>query len=318
MKSLALGSAIFIGGEGARMERIIIDTDIGSDVDDAMALALAMRSRELMIEGVTTVYGDVEVRAQLAAELLNLGNRSDVKVYKGLEQTILQNREVWWAGHEGEGVLDPQKEYKIEDMHAVDFIIKAVMENPEEITLVPIGPLTNIAAAIIREPQVAKKVKKIIMMAGVTRLGNNALSLPYIEHNIKCDPEAASVVFGSGAPITMVGLDVTMKVLINNDDKNMLKESGDPLNIALSKLIEKWFEFINMDHSAMHDPLAISLLLDPTLVKTEKAKVIIEYDHRPVTGQTISVLDPNGNVDICLDVESEKFNQILLGKLLKN
>lgn len=300
------------------MERIIIDTDIGSDVDDAMALALAMRSPELLIEGVTTVYGDVEVRAQLAAELLYLGNRSDVKVYKGLEKTILQNREVWWAGHEGDGVLDSGKNYQIEKMHAVDFIIETIMENPGEITLVPIGPLTNIAAAIIREPKVAKNVKQIIMMAGVTRLGDNALSLPYIEHNIKCDPEAAYVVFGSVAPITMVGLDVTMKVLIDNDDKNKLEESGDPLNLALAKLIETWFDFTKKDHSAMHDPLAIALLLDPTLVKTEKAKVSIEYDHRPITGQTIAISDVHGNVDVCIDVESEKFNKLLLERLLQS
>ena len=299
------------------MERIIIDTDIGSDVDDAMALALAMRSTELIIEGVTTVYGDVELRAQLAAKLLDLGNRSDIKVYKGLEQTILHNREVWWAGHEGDGVIDSQSNYQIEETHAVDFIIETVMKNPGEITLVPIGPLTNIAAAIIREPKIVENVKRINMMGGVARIGDNALSLPYIEHNIKCDPEAASLVFGSKAKITMVGLDVTMKVQISEDDKNRLKESGDPLNLALSGLIEKWFDFIESDHSAMHDPLAIALLLDSTLVKTERTKVSVMYDHQSITGQTIAVSDVNGNVDICLDVETERFNQLLLSRLIK-
>lgn len=299
------------------MERVIIDTDIGSDVDDAMALSLAMRSPEIVIEGVTTVYGYVDVKTQMASKLLKLGNRTDVKVYKGLAETILRNRDVWWAKGEGEGVLTEDDVYPVEQQHAVDFIIETIMRNPGEITLIGIGPLTNIAAAIIREPKIIENVKKIVIMGGVVRLGENALSLPYIEHNIKCDPEAASVVFGSGASITMVGLDVTSKVLIKEEDKNRLKDSGDPLNEMLAKMAEKWFRITDSNYSPMHDPLTVSLLIDPTLVKSVKAKIKILYDHNEYTGQTIALLDESGNVDLCIEVDHERFMKLLLNRLLQ-
>lgn len=299
------------------MKKIILDTDIGSDVDDAVALALAMRSPQLTIEGVTTVYGDVQLRAQLAAKLLELGKQAHIKVYAGISQPLLRKREVWWAGHEGEGVLEDRTHYDIENMHAVDFIIETIMDNPGKVTLVPIGPLTNIAAAIIKEPAIIEKVKGIVMMGGVSRLGDSALALPHIEHNIKCDPEAAAVVLESGAPITMVGLDVTMKVSINNQDKNRLTDSGDPLNIALAKLIDKWFSYIRSDQSAMHDPLAIASLLDDTLLKTVQAKVNVEYDQCASTGQTVVLPDSAGKVKVGLDVNSSKFHTLLLNTLLK-
>lgn len=298
------------------MTRLILDTDIASDVDDAMALALAIRSPELTLEGVTTVYGDVRLRARLAKKLLQLGGRDDVPVYAGIEKPLLHNREVWWAGHEGEGVLTAE-EIAFEDAHAVDFMIEKIMSNPGEITLVPIGPLTNIAAAIIREPRVADHVKEIVLMGGVTRLGDNGAELPPIEHNIKCDPEAASLVFSCGAPIVMAGLDVTMKVQITRDEVGLLERSGDPLNSALAKLIDRWLSAIRSDRTAMHDPLAVSLLIDRSLVETKKMNVHVEYDHRHPSGQTVAVLDPNGRVDVCLGVDATRFLRLLIERLVR-
>lgn len=297
--------------------RVIIDTDVGSDIDDAMALALAMKSDEIYIEGVTTVYGDTLLRAKLAKKLLTLGNAEEVKVYPGIELPLLHNREVWMAGHEGDGVLEDYETLEVEAEHGVDFIIRTIMDNPHEITLIPIGPLTNIAAAIIREPKVAENVKEIILMGGVTRLGDNGLKIRQIEHNIKSDPEAASLVFRSQAKITMVGLDVTMKVKFTKSERDQLKASGLPLNDALVKMLDRWFDFIEEDFTLMHDPLTVSLLLDRSLVKTEKVTIEVEYDHRHPTGQTVATYDESGNVDLCLDVDSERFNELLLGVLLK-
>jgi purine nucleosidase len=298
------------------MTRMILDTDIATDVDDAMALALAMRSPELQLEGVTTVYGDVRLRARLAKKLLLLGGRGDVPVYAGIEKPLLHNREIWWPGHEGDGVLTDE-DITFEDVHAVDFIIDRVMANPGQITLVPIGPLTNIAAAIIREPRVAENVKEIVMMGGVTRLGDNGAELPHIEHNIKCDPEAASLVFSCGAPIVMAGLDVTMKVKITRDEVRLLEESGDPLNTALAKLINRWLGVIDLDWTAMHDPLAVSLLIDRSLAATKKMNVHVDYDHRHPSGQTVAVQDPNGRVDVCLDVDAPRFIRMLTDRLVR-
>ena len=298
--------------------RIIIDTDIGSDIDDAMALALAMRSKEVIIEGITTVYGDVNLRAKLAKKLLLLGGRNEVKVFAGINQPLLHNRDIWMAGHEGEGVLTNYDDVTYENGHAVDFIIETIMKNPGEITLIPIGPLTNIAAAIIREPKIVENVKEIVLMGGVTRLGDNALELPKDEHNIRCDPEAAALVFRSGTPIVMVGLDVTYKVTINKNDRDQLEASKDPLNLALVKQLDRWFEFIQEDTTKMHDPLTVSLMIDRNIVKTEKMSIHVDYDHRQMTGQTVAIPDQKGNVEVCLEVDNKKFTRILLERLLPN
>jgi purine nucleosidase len=294
--------------------RVILDTDIGSDPDDAAALSLAMVSPEIQLEGITTVYGDVDTRNRLARKLLQLGGHDDVPIYNGVKESLLLNREVWWAGHEGEGVLEGDEPVQSEG-HAVDFIVKTIMNNPGEITLAAIGPLTNIAVAIIREPEIIRNVKELIIMGGVTRLGDNALELPAIEHNIKCDPEAASVVFSSGAPITMVGLDVTMKVQIGNKEIEELIATNKPLNLALAEVIKRWLKFINMSSTAMHDPLAVALLLDRSLVRTRQMRIKVEFDHRDPSGMTIAMPADDGNVAVCLDVDSERFIELLLNRL---
>jgi purine nucleosidase len=301
------------------MESIILDTDIATDVDDAMALALAIRSPEIDLKGVTTVYGDVKLRARLAKKLLQLGGKEDIPVYAGIEQPLLRNREVWWPGHEGKGVLEDEGEaIRVEEQHAVDFIIETVMANSGQITLVPIGPLTNIAAALIREPLLAQHVKQIILMGGVTRLGDNGDELSPVEHNIKCDPEAASVVFSSKAPIIMVGLDVTMKVSIHRAEQQQLIHSGDPLNFTLGTLIGQWLDVIQQDWTTMHDPLTVSLLIDRSLVSTKRMKVTVDYDHRHPTGTTVAVRDDAGNVEVGLGVDSKRFLAILMARLTNN
>jgi len=290
------------------MARIILDTDIGSDVDDAMALALAMHSEEIQMEGVTTVYGNVELRARMAKKMLQYGGHP--------EETLLDNREIWMAGHEGDGLLAEDDELQYEDRHAVDFIIDSVMSNPGEITLVAIGPLTNIAACLIREPRIAQNVKEIVIMGGVTRLGDNGMHMRIVEHNIVCDPEAASLVFRSGAPILMAGLDVTLKVIITEAERAKLHATGDPLNMALARMIGKWFEFAKEEKSFMHDPLTIALLIDRTLVRTERMNIRVDYDHRPQTGQTIATLDASGNVEVCLDVDHARAVALLMERLV--
>lgn len=296
-------------------KKVIIDTDIGSDIDDAMALALAIKSFEIEIKGITTVYGDVDLRARLAKKLLDLGDCPNIGVYAGIEKPLLRERDVWMAGHEGDGVLDEGEIISYESQHAVDFIIDTIMNAPGEVTLIPIGPLTNIATAIIREPRIADNVKEIILMGGVTRLSKDSLHLPITEHNIHSDPEAASVVFNSSAAITMVGVDVTHQVTIGREHQRQL-ENSTPLNNAIAKQMEKWFDFIEEDITLMHDPLTVSLLLDRNLVKTAKGTISVIYDHRHPTGQTLFTLDQAGNVEVCLEVESEQFLNLLMHKLL--
>ncbi|TJY42156.1 nucleoside hydrolase [Cohnella pontilimi] len=306
---------------GLRQERVIIDTDIGGDPDDATAISLALASPEMMIEGITTVYSDVHYHARRVARLLELAGSRPIPIYHGLNQTLLRNRNVSWTSDSdtqddsGMGDLLDQGSQPPNAGHAVDFIVRSVTNHPGEITLVCIGPLTNIAAAIIMEPRVIRQVKQLIVMGGVTRLGSNGAELYPVEHNIKCDPEAASVVFSSGAPIVMVGLDVTCKVTVSRRETQRLIDSGKPVNAALADVIERWLQRIGEDRTPMHDPLAMALAIDRTLVTTRRMKVQVVYDHREGTGQTVAVADPHGTVEVALDVDADRFLDLLFNRL---
>jgi purine nucleosidase len=203
----------------------------------------------------------------------------------------------------------------IAEQHAVDFIIKTVMNNPGQITLVCIAPLTNIALAMIKEPRIIENVKQIILMGGVARLGVNGGALSYTEYNVQCDPEAASVVFSSNAPILMVGLDVTLRAILTPKEREVLAGINHPLNRELDRLITRWLSFTNRNWCAMHDPLAAALVLDRSLVRTENMRIVVEYDHRHPSGHTIALPDQNGHVEVALDVDTDRFMSMLLNVL---
>lgn len=304
---------------GFAVKPIILDTDIGTDFDDAAALALAMMSREIDLAGVTTVYGNTALRARLAKKLLRLGGRPDVPVYAGCEQTLNGSRRIAWAGHEGEGVLGPG-DGTFDDGDAVDFIVRTVMERPGQVTLVPIGPLTNMAEALRREPRLAGAVKQIVMMGGYARTGSipeeaayYIKSYPY-EYNVKCDPEAAQAVLDSGAPLVMIGLDVTYRVSVHLDEFVRRFRPDHPLHEALHALLARWLAFrhskkplLPKDSTYMHDALAVSVLLDPSIVRTETMRVSVERGDHPMAGYMNAAFDPNGNVQVGVEVDRERF-----------
>lgn len=304
------------------MGPIILDTDIGTDFDDAAALALAMKSGGLQLAGVTTVYGDTALRARLAKKLLRLGGREDVPVYAGCGQTLTGSRKISWAGHEGEGVLGDGEE-TFDDGDAVDFIVQTVMEHPGQATLVTIGPLTNIAAALRREPRLAGTVKQIVMMGGYAQTGKVPEEADYYlkpypyEYNVKCDPEAAAVVLGSGAPIVMTGLDVTYHVSVHLDEFNRFFRPDHQLHQALSALLVRWLAFrhskkplLPKDSTYMHDALAVSVLLDPEIVRTVPMRVSVEQGDHPKAGYMTAIPDRNGNVQVAVDVDRERFSRL--------
>lgn len=312
------------------MERIILDTDIGTDVDDVMAVALAALSPEVKVEGITTVYGDVDLRSRMVVKVLKMLGREDIPVMAGVRDVLLRNREIWWLGHEGEGLLtEEDKELQYDSRHAVDFIIETVMNNPGEITLIAIGPFTNLAIALAREPRIAQAVKQIIVMGGSARLGMNGAELEPSDHNVSRDPESAALVFRSGAPIVMCGYDVTRQVLIREPHIRRLEESPDELNQAMGRMIRIWLKYWKRDYTAMNDPLCVALAFDPTLCKGLMMDVDVEYDHRHPTGRTICTLpdtpwtppeerdiqreDPKTKV--CLEVDSERFINMLLERV---
>lgn len=243
--------------------RVIFDTDIGTDVDDILALAFLLGSPGIRIEGVSTVYGDVALRSRMVQKLFQLRGVDGVPVHSGVGQPLLGLDPVYWPGHEGVGLLNENDDLPAaSDTHAVDFLIKHVLANPGEITLLAVGPLTNVATAVIREPRFAAALKRLVVMGG--RIDVSDTTSGPAEHNIKCDPEAAHTVFASGAPIELVPLDVTLRAVIRQDGVDALRKKGTPYHDTLAGQIARYPGFIARGgRTFLHDPLAAMAVVKP-------------------------------------------------------
>ncbi len=275
-----------------KAQRIILDTDIGDDIDDALALAVALHSPEVELHGVTTVFKNAPRRAVLARHLLQTFGRKKIPVIAGCSKPLLQPFEP------GLGSQFQMLEDDVwnESGHAVDFIVQAarVDEEPDPenlLTLVPIGPLTNIAVALAREPELIPRVR-IVLMGG-------QWSKPAAEWNIVCDPEAAAIVFNSGAEISMVGLDVTMRCCLEAAHIETIAQKAGASAKLLSELIRLWQR--DSQHApVLHDPLALLTLFDDCVkFEDKRIEVALCGEER---GRTIIVEDePNARVAVDVD-----------------
>jgi purine nucleosidase len=269
------------------MRPVIFDTDIGTDVDDILALAVLAKSPELNLIGVTTVYGNTPLRARITKVTCDLMGRSDTAVLIGEKET-LTGRQISWAGHEGYGVPDLDKAEVPATPGAVDYILEAANRFPGELELLATGPLTNIGTAIKRDAASFAKVKHLYLMGG-------AFWLDRPEHNIKCDPEAAKIVFESGIPITAIGLDLTLRVLLEANDVHQIAQLGNGLGALLEDQIMRWWELRNITANHPHDPLAALAMVRPDLFVFENWDVDVTKEGRtegltrlrpPVKGKT--------------------------------
>ena len=302
------------------MKHILLDTDPG--VDDALAFLLAFNSPEIKVEAVTTVVGNVSlVKAHRnALKLMEFLGISDVPVARGAGRPLLREprhaEEVHGETGLGGAVL-PEPKLKSYGKSAVDLILEKVHELGKRLTLVAIGPLTNIAQAIMVEPDLISEVSRLVIMGGafnVTKYGHGNVT-PVAEFNIWHDPLAAKIVFDSGIPLTAVGLDVTTDP-INRLSKDAFYELTRPqtrkarlVSDLCSGMVEKY------DGFSLHDPMAVAVSIDPSLAKTEKHNVSVETQSELTIGQT--VIDRRGTThrggegrpiaDICVYVESERF-----------
>jgi len=279
---------------------VILDTDIGSDIDDAFALALIVNSPELDLLGVTTVSGDTQARARLAAKMLweAGGPWRKVPVYAGQHgkpQPIDQTR---WA-----------KDFTSSALHlsgAVDFLKTEINRRPGSITLITIGELTNVAALLKSDPSLAKKIKLIAMMGGSVARGYGPDSKPEAEWNIKSNPEAAQTVFSSGVPLLVAPLDVTGMLQLDAAGRRRVFTHLTPLTNALTILYHLW----GNETPTLFDPMAVALLVDPSLCETQQ--LAIEVDAQ---GFTRVVEGIPANAKVGMHTDPGKFFEFYLGRV---
>jgi purine nucleosidase len=298
--------------------RTILDTDIGTDVDDCLAIALILGSPELTLEGVTCVYGDVALRGRMVRKLLMLRDIPDIPIRLGASQPLIGLREVYWAGHEGEGLIDGDPDEPFSSEHAVDYLVRTVMTNPGEIHLLAIGPLTNVALAMVKEPRLASNLAHLTIMGGAFR-GPDSASMAIAEHNILCDPEAAHVVLSSGAPMTLVPLDVTTRCSIRPEHVARLRALGDPYHDAVAEQVERYPRFHESGSTFLHDPLAAAVIIQPDLVELTALNVAVETQGRLTSGMTVmrapSDRSPS-TARVALTVDTPRAEEFIASRLL--
>ena len=303
---------------------IILDCDPGHD--DAIALLLALASPELELLGVTTVSGNktLEKTTANAIRVLEHAGRADVPVAAGADRPLLREQFVAAYVH-GESGLDgpslppPQKE--AEPQHAVDFVAERLRESQAPVTLVPVGPLTNIALLLARYPEIHGRIDRIVLMGGAIGLGNVT---PAAEFNIWADPEAAARVFAAGIDLTMIGLEVTHGALMTRADAEQLRANG-----AVGTMVAELFDFFSQFHlrqygtedSPIHDAVAVAHLLDPTLVETQHRHVVVDTQSELCRGRTVVDLVRRGsgepNTHVGVSVDRDRFMSLLLERLAR-
>jgi len=271
--------------------RIIIDTDPG--IDDAMAIFLALRSPELKVEAITPVCGNVPLEFTLpnALRLVEIAGRTDVPVAAGASQPLLRRLATASHVHGANGLAGvdfPEPKIKPVRETAPEIIRRIVRENPGEITLVAVGPLTNVALALRADPELAGMIPAITIMGGSLSGGNIT---PAAEFNLYVDPEAARIVFDANIPLTMVGLDVTHKCLLSEQQIKQLEAANNPVSQAAGKIMRATYERMSKGGEvtviALHDALAVASLIDPGVITRKNYYVEVETEGEWTAGETL-------------------------------
>ncbi len=316
-----------IGRTQCMLERtkIIIDTDPGDDIDDAFALALAAKSPEIEVVGITTVFRNTKARARMTKRLMRFSEREDIPVRAGVNTPFIQKME---------NVLPPELLAKetvdkyglynlpqydnsmdneiISDEHAVDFIIRMAHEYAGQLVLVLIGPFTNAAMAVRKDPSIVECIKEVRLIGGWYQKD-------LTEWNVACDPEAAYMVFTAGWPIYAVGIDITLRCELNKEDVQEFHSLQGNTQNLITQMMDKWFEYYRFNSPVMHDPLVIGTLLEKDIVTfapkyvrvgltgAERGKTIVEPEKN--THNTL--------VQVSVDVKSEHFLHLLKERIFK-
>ena len=308
--------------------KIIIDTDPGQD--DAVAILLALASpEEIDVLGITAVAGNVplSLTQKNARIVCELAGKPDTKVFAGCDTPIA--RKLVTAEHvHGKTGLDgptlPDPEMELADGHAVDFIIDTLRSEPEgTVSLCPLGPLTNIATALTKAPDIASRIQEIVLMGGAYfEVGNIT---PTAEFNIYVDPEAAKIVFACGAPITVMPLDVTHKALVTKPRNDAFRALGTPVGVAVAEMTDFFERFDKEKYGSqgapLHDPCVTAYLIKPELFTGRHINVEIETSSDLTLGMTVAdwwrVSGREPNATFMGDIDADGFFELLTERLAR-
>nr|MDO8133285.1 nucleoside hydrolase [Candidatus Njordarchaeum guaymaensis] len=295
------------------MKKAIIDTDIGlgtrnAEIEDGLAISFAFTmQKELRVEGITTVFGNVVggEAYKNAVNLLGVLGETSNKVAKGAIKP-----------------LKDQSKGEPSAKAAAELITSIVLKQPKEITLICIGPLTNIATALIMEPDLPENVKEVYIMGGAVTVPGNVS--PTAEFNIYSDPVAAKIVFNSKMPITLIPLDVTTKTLFTDKHLEILRSTGGKTLDHICQYVEPWLNLqkqtFKLEGGNLHDPLAVAIAVDNTLAKMEKVFVDVETKGEVTRGMTVAerrtfMKSRTKNMKVCLNVDEPRFMRIFLNAM---
>jgi len=313
--------------EMPQTRKIIIDTDPGQD--DAVAILLALASPELEVLGLTAVAGNVplSLTQKNARKICELAGRPDIKVFAGADRPM-QRRLVTAEEVHGKTGLNgpdlPEPTMALQEQHGVDFIVETLMREPEKsVTLCPLGPLTNIALAMQRQPAIVPRIREIVLMGGGFFEGGNVT--PTAEFNIYVDPQAADIVLTSGVPIVMLPLDATHQALTTAARIDAFRAMGSRVGIATAEMLAFFERFdeekYGTDGGPLHDPCVIAYLLKPDLFSGRFINVSVETVSELTMGMTVAdwwgVTKREKNVTYIRNVDHEGFFALLVERLAK-
>jgi inosine-uridine nucleoside N-ribohydrolase len=292
--------------KSAEQQLVILDTDIGDDIDDAFALALLLRSPEVKLLGITTAFGDTELRARLVDRYLQAVGRTDIPVTAGLQ-----------TPHSNVFTQEPYARQAPEREHpgSIKFLLEQIRAHPGQITLIAIGPLTNLRVAIQRDPATFRQLKRVVMMGGSVYRGydgGNAKEInqsPSPEWNIRCDPEGARALLASGVSVFMMPLDSTQVRLTQNQLGTTLSH-GSRLTDQLTLLYHQWTGADVFKLPTLFDPVAVTYALRPELCPTQPIHLDVDEKGftRPGPG--------TANAQVCLKSDESGFREFLLSRIL--
>ena len=311
--------------------KMILDLDTG--VDDALAIAYALADPEVDLIGIVSSYGNnlLDVCAENSLKLLELLGHTDIPVFKGLPHSCTTDHfdvmQVSKDIHGDNGIGDvelPAPSRALEEQSGVDFYIEAAHKYGKDLIIIPTGPMTNLAAALKKDPEIADLIGNVTFMGGALTVEGNVT--PVAEANINQDPKAADEVMQSNLPLTMVGLDVTLRTLLTKNETKQWRELGTASGKAFADITDFYIDaYYNLDIDkrgcALHDPLAVGVGIDPSFVSTISLFMKVVYQEGPYYGRTIGdnakLNDPNPNVKVAVNVDKERYLKAFMDRLNK-